>query len=124
MSYAIVYLLQRFIFRVVDFFHHWYIDASIWFLHKHLSVLEQLDETFAVRITVRHFKEPLYGDYSPVGRILGFVFRSLRIVAGSALYAVVSILFLITFIFWLLIPVGLGLIIIRNSVGVDSFMPY
>ncbi len=124
MSYAIVYLATRFVFRVVDFFHHWYIDASAWFLHKHLSLLEQLDQTFAVRVTMRHFKEPLYGDYSFVGRLLGFVFRSGRIAVGWGLYAVVSFFFLLTYVLWLLIPLGLGFIIIKNSVDGGSFLPY
>jgi hypothetical protein len=105
MSYALVYILHRFVFRVVDFFHHWYIEGSRAIIHRFLSLLGDLDETFAVHLTLTHFFEPLYKDYSIPGRAFGIVFRALRAVIGLALYLVLTILFLALFVVWLALPV-------------------
>jgi hypothetical protein len=124
MSYAVVYVMARFLYRIVDFFNHWYIGASRSFLHSFFSVLESLDETFAVHITLRHFFEPLYGDYSIVGRILGIVFRSGRVLVGSVIYLILGLIFIATYALWLAIPILLILFVIRRSAGNVNFLPY
>lgn len=98
------YLIQRFFYRLFDFFHHWYVDGSRNFFHYFISSLERLDRNFAIRVTLKYFFQPLYKDYSIVGRILGVVFRSGRIIAAFLTYLVFSFLFLVVYLIWLLIP--------------------
>lgn len=107
MNVAAVYLVHRFFYRLTDFFHHWYIHGSRRTLHLWVSQLERLDRTFAVRVTLRHFFEPLYQDYSIMGRILGVIFRTLRILLGFLIYAIVSTVFVIFYLIWLVIPLAL-----------------
>ena len=104
MNYALVYMVHRGMFRVVDFFHHWYVDASKALIHRFVSALENLDQTFAVRLTLAHFFEPLYKDYSIPGRAFGIVFRTGRVIIGAALYAVIGACFLALYIAWLVLP--------------------
>ena len=104
MSYAPAYLLHRFFFRIIGFFHHWYIDASRWFLHGLNGIFMNLEQSFALCVTFRHFFEPLYKDYSIVGRILGVIFRSGRIVIGLLVYGIVTVLFMAVYIAWLSLP--------------------
>ncbi len=105
MDFAPAYLLYRFLYRVFDFFRHWYVGGSRVIGHGFMSVLESADRSFAVRITFKHFFEPLYKDYSIIGRILGVIFRSGRILIGLCVYAIIAVLFIIIYIAWLLIPV-------------------
>lgn len=104
MNFALVYLLHRALYRLGDFFHHWYIDGTRAFAHKFISLLEELDRTFAISITFRYLFQPLYKDYSVVGRIVGFVFRSGRILIGGVVYVFVAVLFLVAYFAWLVIP--------------------
>lgn len=104
MDFAPVYLIQRFLYRILDFFHHWYVDGSRLIGHKFISTLEDADRTFALKITLRYFFQPLYKDYTVIGRILGFFFRTARILLGAALYFVIIILFLIFYLAWVLLP--------------------
>ena len=108
MNFALVYLIQRALYRIGDFFHHWYVHGSRRFAHTFVSLLESLDETFAVKITLTHFFEPLYGDYSFMGRLLGPVFRIGRVSIGAAVYLVLTALFLCAYLVWLLVPVVLA----------------
>jgi len=103
-NFALVYLVQRFFYRLFDFFHHWYVDGSRSSFHYFLSVLEVVDRTLAVRITLRHFFEPLYRDYTIIGRILGVIFRSGRLLVGGVIYGLLTIIFLAIYLAWLLIP--------------------
>jgi len=104
MNFALVYIVRRFIYRLVDFFHHWYVDGSRNAFHYFLSTLEAADRTLSVRITLRHFFEPLYKDYTIVGRVLGIVFRSGRVLIGGAVYGFLAVMFLAIYAVWLTIP--------------------
>jgi len=102
---ALTFLLRRFFFRIADFFHHWYVDGSKSFFHGFLSLLEFLDRTFAVAVTARFFFSPLYGDYTFIGRVLGVIFRTLRILFGSVVYVLAAVGFAFVYLSWLLIPI-------------------
>lgn len=104
MNFALVYIVQRFVYRIVDFFHHWYVDGSRNAFHYFISALEEVDRAMAIKITLRHFFEPLYKDYTIVGRILGVVFRSGRVLIGGLVYGLLTTIFLAIYIVWLLIP--------------------
>jgi hypothetical protein len=105
MSFSLVYIFGRFFFRIGSFLHHWYVHGTRAIWHAAVGQLEALDRTFAVKVTLRHFFEPLYKDYSPVGRILGIVFRTFRILIGAALYLVVFSVYGLAYLVWIAIPV-------------------
>ncbi|RJQ29774.1 hypothetical protein C4571_00670 [Candidatus Parcubacteria bacterium] len=107
MNSALVYLVYRFFYRLGDFFHHWYADASRVILHRYVLLLEQLDRTFALRVTLKYFFQPLYKDYTVVGRILGIIFRSGRVLIGLAVYAVLTAILIVIYLVWLLVPLAI-----------------
>lgn len=106
MSFAPVYLIQQGFFRIYEFFRHWYADGSRFLGHAFISSLERLDRFFAVRITLRYFFEPLYKDYTFVGRILGVIFRSIRVLLGALVYLAVTAFFITIYAFWLALPLA------------------
>ena len=101
MNFALTYLIRRFFYRIFDFFHHWYEDAVRVFNHWVISFYERLDQTFALRITFKYFFQPLYKDYTIVGRILGVIFRSGRIFLGFIVYGFFGLIFLGFYLLWL-----------------------
>ncbi|MBM3256840.1 MAG: hypothetical protein FJY98_00715 [Candidatus Liptonbacteria bacterium] len=107
MPLAFIYFIERALFRVGDFFRHWYMDASRTMFHWLVSLLESLDRTLALRVTVRRFFEPLYQDWSVVGRILGVVFRSIRSLIAIFLYAGICLIWAIIYIVWVSLPLAL-----------------
>ncbi len=104
MDFALGYLVQRFFYRFLDFFHHWYVDGSRAIGHRFIGTLESLDRTIALRVTVRYLFQPLYRDYTVIGRILGFIFRVLRILIGLVLYCVVAAVYAAFYVGWLVLP--------------------
>ena len=106
-DFALGYLLHRFFYRIFTFFRHWYLDGSRSFARAFMATLEYIDRSLAVKITLEHFFEPLYKDYSLIGRILGVIFRSVRVVIGVAVYVIVAIVFLCAYLAWVAVPPAL-----------------
>lgn len=104
MDFAPVYLIQRFFYRTANFFHHWYVDGTRVIGNRFMLTLEAADEFFAVKITLRHFFEPLYKDYSVIGRILGVVLRTGRVALGGMAYLLIAVIFAVAYMAWLAIP--------------------
>ncbi|MFA6354585.1 MAG: hypothetical protein WCX12_02805 [Candidatus Paceibacterota bacterium] len=106
MNFAPVYLVVRFFILIGDFLHHWYIDGSRRLADFFVSSFEKLDQTLAIRITVKYFFQPLYKDFTILGRILGVIFRSGRILIGLVVYLIVAGVFLAVYLVYvLLLPV-------------------
>ena len=101
-DFALGYLLHRFFYRIFDFFWHWYVGGSRMIAHAFISTLENIDRSFAVKITLEHFFEPLYKDYSVIGRMLGIIFRSVRVVLGGVVYLIVAALFVVAYLVWIM----------------------
>lgn len=90
---------------VVNFFVRWYGVQSQFFWSKVFEFFAQLDRTFGIVVNARLFFHPLYGDYSPVGRVIGPIFRLGRILTGAMTYCVLFALAAGAWLVWLAIPV-------------------
>jgi len=70
-----------------------------------LGFLEELDKFVALRITAKNWFKPLYQDYSIIGYLWGFIFRTIRILIGLAIYLFLFFVSIGIFILWAFIPV-------------------
>lgn len=104
MVLALFYLIERFFYRLIDFFRHWYVKSFFIYSHQVITLFERLDRGFALKITIRHLFQPLYKDYTLIGYGLGFVFRTLRIVTVSLIYLFLIILAALLYLLWILFP--------------------
>ena len=111
------YLLNRAFFRLKEFFRHWYINSFFVYSHFVFSLLEKIDRVLAFKITLRYIFHPLYGDRTILGYILGFIFRSGRIIVGGFFYAAIFVLAIAVFVLWIGLPVFIVFKIIKNGLG-------
>jgi len=112
---AASYLVQRALFRVVEFFRHWYIGGTQAFLRRFSDAAQGIEAVVAVRVTLRFFFQPLFRDYTVVGHILGPVFRLGRLVIGAAAYLVLFILFFAAYVVWIAFPAFLIVYALRSA---------
>jgi len=104
---SFIYLVSRAGYRILDFFQHWYLGGFLAVRHLSLNILERLDRFFALKITWKYLFQPLYQDYSIIGYLWGFIFRGLRLLAGSLVYGVLILAFSIFYLIWAAIPIYL-----------------
>jgi hypothetical protein len=100
----IAYLFNRLFYRLTELFRHWYVNSFRLYSHFIISLLERLDRILAVKITLKHLSEPLYQDRSVIGYLLGFIFRSLRLLIGGVVYLIFITVAVILYLLWLSIP--------------------
>ncbi len=99
------YLFSYFFYRIKEFFRHWYVGGSYVFFHQYLSMLESFDQVLAWKVTLKNIFQPLYKDFSFIGYILGFIFRSGRLIVGGFIYICIFVLGAVIYLIWLLLPV-------------------
>jgi len=112
--FSLIYLADRFLYRLFAFLRHWYLDAFFNYAEFIVKFLAKIDRLFAVRINFYHLFHPLYQDYTILGYILGFIFRSGRIIIGSIIYIFLIVLAILLYLIWAIIPLwivwkGMGL---------------
>lgn len=99
-----VYLLKRFVYRILSFFRHWYADGFLAITRGALNSLELFDRFFALKVSVKNWFQPMYGDYSFISRVMGASFRTGRIFSALIFYLVFCLLALALFLAWAAIP--------------------
>ena len=105
MSFSLVYLVHRFFYRIYQFLHHWYIGGFMWFVRHTIDLLEALDRFFAFRVTLRYWFKPLYQDYTVIGYLLGFIFRTGRLMFGGILYLLILFIAVLLYVIWAATPI-------------------
>jgi len=110
-----LYLLDSFLFRIYEFFKHWYYNSFRIYAHFIVSLLETFDRTIALRVTFTNLFEPLYQERNIIGYLLGFIFRSLRLLLGTILYVIVIVIAVTLYLAWLAIPLYIGYNVLREA---------
>lgn len=107
MDFAFSYIFSRFFYRIAEFLRHWYVVGTYKYTDLVMGILRRMDRTLAWRITLKYLFKPLYGDYSALGYVMGFVFRLFRLFVGSVIYFAVFIVALLAYLLWLSLPLYL-----------------
>jgi len=104
MSFSPIYLLQRFLYRIFMFFYNWYVSSFGRFADFFLGVFQSLDVTFALKVNIQHWFDPLYQQRNIVGYFLGFIFRTIRIFSGTIIYLLIFLFSVALYLAWAAIP--------------------
>ena len=121
MDIFLIYLFDRFIYRISHFIRHWYIDGFMAYSRFVIARLEDMDQSIAFKVTLRNLFQPMYQERNIIGYVLGFIFRSIRLVIGGVVYATVIIIAGALFLVWAAIPTYIVLKIAGQTPAVSIF---
>lgn len=107
-----IYLASHFTRCVFEFLEHWYWGSFRAAGGKFIDLLRDWDRFFALKITFRHWLEPLYQDRTFIGYILGPIFRTGRIVLALIVYLITIFFVALLYFGWLIIPPAIVIYII------------
>lgn len=113
MNLSVVFLFKRLVFRIFEFLRHWYVRSARIYSDFVITKFERLDRRFAWMVTLKNIFQPLYKDYTIIGYVIGFVFRSMRLLVASIIYVIFFFIAAIVYVVWLAIPPILLLSAIR-----------
>lgn len=86
------------------FVYGWYVGGFLAVGGKIISTLESLDRTWAFRINLRNLFKPLYQDQSLIGRMLGLLLRTARLIIAGVLYICIISIGAAAYVVWAGIP--------------------
>ncbi|RJQ27779.1 hypothetical protein C4565_04815 [Candidatus Parcubacteria bacterium] len=113
MNLSVVFLGKRLVFRIFEFLRHWYVRSARIYSDFVITKFERLDRRFAWMVTLKNIFQPLYKDYTIIGYVIGFVFRSIRLLVASIIYVIFFFIAAMVYVVWLAIPPILLLSAIR-----------
>lgn len=80
--------------------------------------LKAVERDIGVMINLKLITQPIFGDYTYMGRVIGPIFRFGRVVIGSAIMAVSIIAVVFVYIVWIILPPLAFLMVFLNLVEV------
>lgn len=87
-----------------------------------IKFIKAMDGDFGVMANVYNWTSPLYGDYSYIGRAVGPLFRTFRILAGLMFYAAIFILSIGMYILWFVLPLLVVIMIVLNLMALPKYL--
>jgi len=99
-----VNLPAKFVKGIEQFFYIWYVQSSRDFWNKEILFLKRVERDLGLAINLRLITQPIFGDYSYMGRVLGPIFRLGRILVGFAIMAASAIAVIIVYLIWIILP--------------------
>ena len=99
-----VNLPVNFIKGIINFFSFWYITSSKVFWSKEIIFIKGIERDMGVLINLKLMFQPIFGDYSYLGRVIGPIFRLGRVFAGFFIVAVSVIAAMIIYLIWIILP--------------------
>jgi hypothetical protein len=108
----------NFVRGIMNFFRFWYVESSKDFWNKEISFIRGIERDIGVIINLKLLFQPIFGDYSYMGRVIGPIFRLGRVLVGFAIMAVSIFALIIIYLIWIILPPLAFLMIILNIVGI------
>lgn len=99
---------------VINFFYGWYIDDTKNFWNWFMGTVKFFDRDIGLVGNMQNWLSPLYGDYSYLGRLIGPILRTFRIFFGLFIYLIISVVFLLLYLIWAILPMAVIAMIILN----------
>jgi hypothetical protein len=104
----------RFFKGIYDFLYFWYVKSSKDFWHRELVFIKDVERDIGLLINLKLLTQPIFGDYSYMGRIIGPIFRLGRVIFGFFLVLISLFAIIVSYVIWLLLPPVAFLMFIKN----------
>ncbi len=101
---------------IISFFSFWYVRSSKAFWNKEILFIKGIERDIGVLINLKLVFQPIFGDYSYMGRVIGPIFRLGRVFVGLFIVLVSIIIVLVIYLIWILLPPVTFLMIFLNLV--------
>ncbi len=108
----------KFVRGIIDFFSFWYITSSKAFWYKEIYFIKGIERDMGVLINLKLMFQPIFGDYSYMGRVIGPIFRLGRVLIGFIIMAVSIVAVTAIYLIWIILPPLAFLMVFLNLVEV------
>ncbi len=111
-----VNLPVRIIKGTIKFFYFWYVQSSKDFWNKEVAFLKQIEKDLGMLINLKLIFQPIFGDYSYMGRVIGPILRLGRVLIGFIIMVVSVFAVILIYLIWIILPPLAFLMVMLNLV--------
>lgn len=94
----------KFFKGINQFFYFWYVRSSKDFWHREIGFLKQIERDIGVMINLKLITQPIFGDYTYAGRVIGPIFRLGRVLIGTIIMLASIFVVILIYIIWMILP--------------------
>ncbi len=94
----------NFIRGIFNFFYFWYVSSSKSFWRKEIGFIKGIERDIGVFINLKLLFQPIFGDYSYMGRVIGPIFRLGRVLIGFIIMIISIAVILGIYLIWIILP--------------------
>lgn len=102
----------------LDFFHDyirwWYIQMPIWHLRAISRIFLVLDDNLSITLLINNFFLPWHRDRNIMGYTVGILSKLIYLPLACGIILIATVTYLFFILFWLLLPPGTIIFIIRS----------
>jgi hypothetical protein len=109
-----VNLPVKFVKGMVNFFYFWYVQSSRNFWNREIAFIKQIERDMGVMVNLRLITQPIFGDYTYMGRVIGPIFRLGRVLIGFLIVLVSIVIITFVYLIWIILPFLAFLMVILN----------
>ena len=113
-----VNLPVNFVRGTINFFCFWYVQSSKDFWNREISFIRGIERDIGVMINLKLITQPIFGDYSYMGRIIGPIFRLGRVLIGTIIMTASIFVVIIIYLIWIILPPLTFLMVMLNLVSI------
>jgi len=88
------------------------------FWNKEVAFLKQIEKDLGVIINLKLIFQPIFGDYTYMGRVIGPIFRLGRVLIGLIIMAASMFAVVVIYLIWIILPPLAFLMVFLNLVYV------
>lgn len=81
-----LYLGNEILNFIKNFFYFWYFEVPYHYFLNFVNLFNNLERSFALRITIENFFVPLWQDYTLIGRMISLFIRASKILVTLIIY--------------------------------------
>ena len=107
----------KFLKGIHQFFYFWYITSSKNFWHKEIGFLRQIERDIGVMINLKLITQPIFGDYTYAGRVIGPIFRLGRVLVGTIIMIASIFVVILIYMIWIVLPPLAFLMVFLNMLA-------
>lgn len=107
----------NFVKGIINFFRFWYVQGSKDFWHREIGFIKGIERDIGVVINLKLITQPIFGDYTYAGRVIGPIFRLGRVLVGTIIMAVSIFVVILIYLIWIILPPLAFLMVVLNLVS-------
>ncbi|MCK5123050.1 MAG: hypothetical protein KAQ87_02790 [Candidatus Pacebacteria bacterium] len=107
----------KFVKGINQFFWFWYVQSSKDFWHREIGFLKQIERDIGVMINLKLITQPIFGDYTYAGRVIGPIFRLGRVLVGTIIMIASIFVVILIYMIWIVLPPLAFLMVFLNMLA-------